>query len=317
MTIICPDNPLSEENQKHTDRPNKRLAHFFKTKGQRNLVTRHTEGLKQAAKIWCRMSQAASPSACGLTDLPQNIVTYLETLTARARDVLEPNLKAIYVFGSAAYGAYEPGASDIDVAIVVDRPLPRAVYDSLLLQIGHKACACPARKLELVVYSFDQVHSLTRFPRFELNYNGGAGTEEHLSFDPASEASHWFLLDLAIGRELGFSLAGPPPKQVIAEAKKEWVLDALAEGTSWWGGNEAGSPDAVLNACRAWRWAETGVWGSKGQGAHWVVREKPEYDDASLVRDAVALRPLGGALDKGRVLRLLDGVKGEIQKRKG
>jgi Domain of unknown function (DUF4111) len=52
-----------------------------------------------------------------------------------------------------------------------------------------------------------------------------------------------------------------------------WVLDALMESLRWHRTHDLGSPNSVLNACRGWRWAETGVWGSKREGLAWALRQ--------------------------------------------
>ena len=49
----------------------------------------------------------------------------------------------------------------------------------------------------------------SRRSQFELNFNTGCDVEDHLSLDPGEEASHWFVLDIAMGRELGCGLVGP------------------------------------------------------------------------------------------------------------
>jgi hypothetical protein len=67
----------------------------------------------------------------------------------------------------------------------------------------------------------------SRRPRFEVNLNAGLQMPYHLSFDPASEPSHWFVLDISIVREYGLPLVGPPAGEVFAPIPRPWVLDAL------------------------------------------------------------------------------------------
>ena len=252
--------------------------------------------------------------SCPPLDLPEKELGYLWTLTGTIQATLTSHVKAVYLLGSASYGAYQPGTSDIDLAIIVASSLPTTRYQSLATVINHAALPCPARKLELVVYTFDTVKNLTRFPKFEMNFNTGAGMQNHLVFDPAMEAGHWFLLDLAVGRELGVPLLGPAPKEVVGEIKREWVIDALSEGLKWWRENAGASPDAVLNACRGWRWAKAGVWGSKLDGAQWVLDQKNDSEVTSTVKIAVESRSKGGVLEAPAALRMIDIVRTDILK---
>jgi predicted nucleotidyltransferase len=73
----------------------------------------------------------------------------------------------VVAIGSWALGDYVPGVSDLDVAVVTDGAAPD------LDPVRHAALPCPARKLELVVYSADQAAAPTRDLRFVLDLNTG------------------------------------------------------------------------------------------------------------------------------------------------
>ena len=47
----------------------------------------------------------------------------------------------------------------------------------------------------------------------------------------------------------------------------------MADSLAWHQDHEPTSPNAVLNACRAWRYAVTGELGSKAACAAWVSRD--------------------------------------------
>jgi hypothetical protein len=183
-------------------------------------------------------------------------------------------------------------------------------YQHLCSHITHTSLPCPARKLELVIYTLSTIQNLTRFPQFSLNFNTGANMGDHVTLDPTQEAGHWFLLDLAVGRELGVALLGPDPKGLIGEVKREWVIDALRESVNWWERNEGTSADAVLNACRGWRWVRCGVWESKVEGAKWVVENEPGV--RGVVESAIEARGSKMELGGKKVLQLLKVVKEEM-----
>jgi predicted nucleotidyltransferase len=70
------------------------------------------------------------PPGYSTLNLPQPELQYLHTLTATLTAELESQLKAVYLFGSASYGAYEPGKSDLDVTVIIDSPLSKEVCTS-------------------------------------------------------------------------------------------------------------------------------------------------------------------------------------------
>lgn len=248
-------------------------------------------------------------------NLPEKEIAYLRALTDTIQATLVLHLKAVYLFGSASYGAYQPGTSDLDLSIVITSPLPITSYQSLASAICHAALPCPAKKLELVLYTCETVRNLTRFPKFEMNFNTGMGMDDHLVFDSSKEAGHWFLLDLTVGRQSGVPLLGPSAHAVIGEIKQEWVVDALSEGLEWWSENASSSPDAILNGCRGWRWIETGLWGSKLDGAKWVLEKRKEPEVINTVNRAVELRSMGGTLDETDASRMIDILRQVFSKR--
>jgi hypothetical protein len=107
----------------------------------------------------------------------------------------------------------------------------------------------------------------------ELNVNTGPG--EH-SVEPAD--SFWFVLDLALAREQGRALLGPPPSDLIGEVPRSMALDALRQSLAWHAREEPGSSNSALNAYRALRYAEEGVWASKPEAEQWGRGRLPGVD---------------------------------------
>ena len=187
--------------------------------------------------------------------VPRELVDYLDTLVEELGRVAP--LEAVYLLGSAANGAYEPGRSDVDVVAVTRRSLTENERRSLAA--AAEAIPCPARKLELVVY-----------PRgsdgWEINLNTG----EHVSFDPTEEPAFWFVLDRAIAEQHAVPLLGPSWGEVFEPVAREDVLAALDEARSFdaWDDPQG----AELASARARVWRETGRWVSKREAAEWVGR---------------------------------------------
>jgi streptomycin 3"-adenylyltransferase len=212
---------------------------------------------------------------------------YLRELDARLAQALGANLVGTYVIGSAALGDFVDGASDLDVAAVCSDAPSSAALDAVEARAGHPALACPARLLELVVYSRE---SLARSPvEYELNLNSGEGMATRASRRPADSAAFWFTIDLARSRERAVPLRGPDPSTVFPQFARADVLDALYVSLDWHAAHEL-PPRQVLAACGAWMYAESGRLGSKREAVEWAAARSSDPD---AVRAALAARDGG------------------------
>lgn len=85
--------------------------------------------------------------------LPQEVQFYLEEVVDRLWDSFKDKLVGVYLFGSASYGAYKPGLSDLNVQAIVKDPLNTADKKTVICPLNHGALACPATKLEFIIYT--------------------------------------------------------------------------------------------------------------------------------------------------------------------
>ena len=214
--------------------------------------------------------------------------------------LLGDDLVAVWLGGSGALGGVAPGQSDVDMVAVCAASPPEALVQAIVAGLGELAMTWPLRGLEFVLYTRAAAAGPSPAPRFELNLNVGPRMPYRLSRDPASEPAHWFLLDLAILREHGRPLAGPPPRELIGPIPRRRLLEALADSLAWHAAHEANLAQSVLNASRGWRFAEEGVWSSKDDAGAWA---RSRGEDPALVEAALALRhgQPAGALDPARV----------------
>lgn len=234
-------------------------------------------------------------------NLPEEVQAYLEAIVQSLTDYLKDRLVGVYLFGSASYDAYEPGLSDLDVQAIVKDPLDTVDKQAVISRLTQGALPCPATKLEFVVYAQSAVYPASRHPRFELNLNTGPDQRDHISLDPANESSHWFLLDIAMGRELGRNLYGPNATEAFGAIPRRWILEAIANSLSWHQENELTSANSVLNACRGWRFIVTCEFSSKLDGAKWAMQQQgcPE-----IVSRAITARKTGDELPAAQVMTL-------------
>jgi predicted nucleotidyltransferase len=183
-------------------------------------------------------------------EIPHELTAYLDELVRRLSAVTA--FDAVYLFGSAAQGAYEHGRSDVDVIAVAAHPLTRPEKEAVA--DAAESLPCPARKLELVVYSRGAV-------RHELNVNTG----ELVHFSPDDDPGFWFVLDRAIAEQHSIALHGPPWHEVFAPVPREAVEEALDEAVAFEGWEDPDGPRLAEARGRIWR--ETGEWVSKREAA--------------------------------------------------
>lgn len=219
-------------------------------------------------------------------NLPEEVEAYLEEMVKRLTDYLKDQLVGVYLFGSASYDAYESSLSDLDVQAIVKDPLDTVDKQAVICRLNQSALPCPAAKLEFVVYAQSAVYPASRHPRFELNLNTGLHQPDHISLGPAKESSHWFLLDIAMGRELGRNLYGPDTTDAFGAFPRRWILEAIANSLDWHQANELNSANNVLNACRGWRFIVTCEFSSKLDGAKWAMQQQDCPDIAMTANSA-------------------------------
>ena len=193
---------------------------------------------------------------------------YLTALTERAQLLLLSDLVGVYAAGSIALDAYEPGRSDIDVAIVCSAELPVATKQAIVAALRHEWLPCPARGLELVVYRTEVAGGATGDPGFEVELNTGPRMDFRATYAGADrkerDGTFWYAVDRSILAERGLALLGPPAQQVFRSVPDDELVRLLIASLRWHVGAESGAigvaeeqeyaswtDDAVLNSCRA------------------------------------------------------------------
>jgi hypothetical protein len=217
--------------------------------------------------------------------------------------ILRDDLIGVYFVGSVALGGYVPAESDVDIAAVSGSALSDSQKRSVASAIVELSEVCPARGVEFTLYRRDVAGSLPEGADFEVNANGGLRMPTAVHLDAAAEQGFWYALDRAIAHRCGVVISGPPPSTVFADVPRRTLLAAMSESMAWHRAHEKATLYSVLNACRAWRFAEDNVLGSKLAGATWA---RARWSDTDVIDAAVALRHgQDAALDQSAVDALL------------
>jgi hypothetical protein len=184
-----------------------------------------------------------------------------------------------------------------------------AVRRSLITRLRHDALPCPARGLELVVYPLATAHAAGGGPGFVLELNDGPAMPYRAALDPSERSADaggfWYVVDRAILRSAGRRLHGPPATELVAEPAHCDLLAALTTSLAWHRTAEAGQRrNTVLNACRAWRWVEEGIWTAKPDAGRWALAH-----GVGFVRAAVAAALEARPIDAEAAAAVLDEVQ--------
>ncbi|MEP6650634.1 MAG: GNAT family N-acetyltransferase [Lapillicoccus sp.] len=241
---------------------------------------------------------------------------YLAALVDRAQDILGENLVGAYAAGSLALDAYQPGRSDIDVALVTAEPLTDPEKRGLVAALRHEALRVPARGLELVAYTRAAAGSGTTEPAFEVELNTGPGMPFRATYRPEdrplADGLFWYALDRSILSDSDRSLSGPPASAVFADVAPAALRDLLVDALTWWLRQQGDLVDAVLGACRSLVRFRDGEWLPKVAAG----QRLPDtgFQPAAVVQAAVAARLGTGAPPSGPAARAVPrAVRAEIR----
>jgi streptomycin 3"-adenylyltransferase len=197
--------------------------------------------------------------------VPPEVLAYGRALSeALAR----PGMVGVYLHGSAVLGGFRPGASDVDVIAVVAVPLDDqlAVGESLAAVPG-----CPGTALELSVVTAATAAVPGDCP-FEVHVNTGRAVAVTPGAGHPGDPD--LVLHCAVCREHAVAVTGPAPREVFGPVPRERVLAALVAELEW-AVERAPATYAVLNACRALRFAACGDLCSKVDGGDWYLGRQP------------------------------------------
>lgn len=217
----------------------------------------------------------------------EGVAEFGEAVADVLAEVIGPKLLGVWFVGSVALGGYVPGESDVDIVAVSREALTKQEKDDVAAAVIGVSASCPGRGVEFTLYRRDVVAAQPEGADFEVNANGGPQMPTAVHLDPAAEPGFWYVLDRAIAHRAGAVVIGPAPSKVFVDVPRSRLLQAMQQSMAWHRTHEKASLYSVLNACRAWRFADEDVLGSKLEGAVWAHLRWPDSD---VIDAAVALR---------------------------
>jgi len=199
--------------------------------------------------------------------------------------VLGGDLVAVYLQGSAVLGGFRWDRSDLDI-LALSRA---AISDHELRQVVQALAplSYPARGLEFSLMTAGEAFQPELpAPRFQLHQTtdglDGAGK---VVDGRAREGDPDLILHLAVCRDSGIVIVGPPPRSTLAEVAEPTLLLAMRDEIRW--GRENGPLEyLVLTSARVWLFAETRRMSSKIEAGEWAAKRyaEPVVIHAALAR---------------------------------
>ncbi|MGP4101917.1 aminoglycoside adenylyltransferase domain-containing protein [Nonomuraea sp. KM90] len=195
---------------------------------------------------------------------------YIGDVASAMAAVLGSRLTGVYLHGSAVLGGFDARRSDIDVIVVCERPMTADEQAAAAERLRGDRLPCPAQGLELSVVTLPVARHPTAQPPFELHVTTAADDTKVVD-GHGHEGDPDLVLHFAVCRRAG-RLVGPgrSPAEVFAPVAHDLVVAQLVSELRW-AAERAPGEYAVLNACRAWRFAAEGTLVSKIDGGQWAL----------------------------------------------
>ncbi|MEU9320474.1 aminoglycoside adenylyltransferase domain-containing protein [Streptomyces sp. NPDC048295] len=213
--------------------------------------------------------------------VPPHVVAYVAEVSGVLSE-MRPDLIGVYLHGSAVLGGFDADRSDVDVlAVVAEQGTER---DQLALgdAVVETTSRCPGTGLEMSVITAAAAADIGSCP-FEVHVRTTAtGAAVIPGAGHAGDAD--LILHCAVCRDHALAVWGPPAYEVFAPVPRDRVRAAMVSELRW-ALDHASATYAVLNACRALRFAADGRLCSKLDGGRWY---QDRYGNDAVVTAAIA-----------------------------
>lgn len=209
----------------------------------------------------------------------------------RSKEILRDNLVGIYLHGSSVMGCFNPQKSDIDLIIVVDRPMSDPVKREYMgMVVGYNALG-PAKGIEMSVVLRAVCRPFVYPTPYELHFSAGHlewytedpdGYIRELNGTDKDLAAHFTIIN-----KRGRCLFGAPIEEVFAEVPPYEYMDSI------WYDVEGAAEEITeypmyltLNLARVLAYREEGLILSKKEGGEWAMDRLPA-EFRPLIADAL------------------------------
>jgi predicted nucleotidyltransferase len=199
------------------------------------------------------------------------VVNVVRDFTSELADALAKaaadDLVGVYLHGSAVLGDWSAPASDVDVLVVVEDGVTSSTARRLA-EVLSSVGECPGAGLEASVVEAGAASAPTAPWPFVVHATTTHNDRKVVWGTPGAGDVD-LILHYALARSHGWAAYGPEPRLVVGAVPDDTVATQLAEELRW-AVEHAGASYAILNACRAVRFRDTGTLCSKTDGGNWA-----------------------------------------------
>ena len=209
----------------------------------------------------------------------------------QSKKILRDNLVGVYLHGSLVMGCFNPQKSDIDLIIVIDKPISDSVKRAYLDMVVQFNASGPEKGIEMSIVLRKVCKPFVYPTPYELHFS--AGHLEWYEDDPDEYiremngtdkdlAAHFTIIN-----KRGRCLYGAPIEDVFAEVPDSDYMDSI------WFDVEGAAEEITeypmyltLNLARVLAYKKEGLVLSKKEGGDWALEHLPaEY--RPLIADAL------------------------------
>ena len=205
-------------------------------------------------------------------------------------DALGEDLVAVYLHGSAVLGGFRWERSDLDLLALSRTALSDEQFGRVVSALA--PLHYPADGLEFTLMTAGEASPPELpAPRFQLHLTtGGWRAVRNVVDGRLREGDRDLVLHLAVCREHGDAILGPPPRSSLAAVPEEAIESAMRDEIGW--AREHGPLEyLVLTSARAWLFFATRRIASKIDAGVWAA----EHDAEPAVIEAALGRQRGAA----------------------
>jgi predicted nucleotidyltransferase len=217
--------------------------------------------------------------------VPSTARIVLEDFLTKVAEALDGSIEGIVLFGSLAAGAFDPQASDIDLIVAVSADIDDEALESLRQMHDRFTLAHPQweDRLDVAYISVDALRTFGEHDSPLVVISRGEPIHR-------TRTDKGWIMNWHGAREVGVTLLGPSPRDLIAATTEADFLSAVRMYMQWLFAKASSSDEpnllaySVVTACRALYACSTGTQASKEAAALWAERRYPEW--SSLIRSA-------------------------------
>lgn len=239
-------------------------------------------------------------------------LAFADRVASRCSDALGEAMGSLILYGSLTLDDFAPHGSDIDLLMIVERPLINEQLAALGDAVAGVQGEAPAR-VDLRIVKGAAAASPTR----PIPLEAGLVVREwkQLEIETRVPDEPDVLVELSVARAHGRSIVGGPPESVIGAVPSEWLVEIGDWQLAQWEGLTDDAKHAelmVLTACRIWQFGAEGLHSSKTAAGRWAMARDPSL---SAVDQALRQRRVDPtvAIEEEGIGHLLARVRDELR----